>query len=72
MWDTIGAFILAKMLYYERLEKAEIDRQYRRVGDGTPKLRERILMRAGDLLISVGTKLKGRHQSKSVLPLPRH
>jgi hypothetical protein len=72
MQDTIGAFMVAKIIYRERLQEAERERHYQQIRNNRPKLQERFLLSLGDLLISAGMKLKAQDQSSSATPMLRH
>jgi hypothetical protein len=72
VWDVIGAFILAKILYSERLEKAERKRRHQPFERNRPGFQERLRMSLADLLITTGMKLKARYQSDPAVLAFRH
>jgi hypothetical protein len=72
VFDTIGAFILAKMLYGERLREAETERLSHQVRDSSPGSKKRHPLNFNDFLISMGLKRKARYQSDTAAHILKH
>ena len=70
--DTIGAFILAKMLYYERLKKAETERLSRQVRSRSSGSKKHRFLNPSDFLISVGLKRKAQYQPDTAAHILKH
>jgi hypothetical protein len=68
MFHPTFDFYSVETHYNERLsalmKEAEMARLFKKIKAGKPRFQDRLLMKTGDLLISLGLRLKGRYGSE--------